>query len=421
MRPETYIAKRLYYAQRLPDADRSRSGASAPAVRVALLGIAIGMAVMVVTLAVVVGFKQTITDKVAGFGAHIQVVNFDNNNTYETNPIVCSDSMLDLLRTLPHVVAAGPYATKPGILKTDSTFQGAVLKGMPLGNDEQIRAQWRFFRANLVEGTMPDSANHALISREMARLLALHVNDDVLCYFVGDRIRARRLHITGIYDTGFGDFDRLFILTDLPSVQQLNGWTSAQVSGIEILVDDLDHLERAAMHVFYHTGNRLDSEGNALYTQTLRSTNRAIFNWLDLLDTNVWIIIILMLCVSSFSMITGLIILILDSVQLIATLKALGATNRFVRRIFVTEAGMLVSRGLLRGNLIGLALCLLQYTLHIIPLDSATYYVSYVPVAFPWLYWLLLNIGTVLLALLVLLAPSAVASHVSPARVMRFD
>ena len=234
-------------------------------------------------------------------------------------------------------------------------------------------------------------------------------------------MQVRRLVISGLYESGFGDADNLFVLGDAAMIRQLNDWEPQQMSGLEIRIRDVSYLNESADAVYFATANRLDREGNGMYVQTLEQLNPQIFAWLDLLDMNVVIIIVLMLLVSGFSIISGLIILILDSVQLIGTLKALGANNRFVRRIFVTEATMLVGRGMLYGNLLGLGLCALQYFTHLIPLDAATYYVNYVPIAFAWGWWLLRNIGTILVSVLILLAPSAIVTRISPAEVMRFE
>lgn len=411
LKPEIWIAQRLYFSQNSSKEAEARS--SRPAVRVALAGIIIGVMVMIITICVVVGFKQTITDKVAGFGSHIQIVNFDNNNTYEMQPVSVSDSMLTALHAFLHVAAVHTFATKPGIVKTDDAFAGIVFKGTDY---------WDYFAANLIEGALPEQPNEVIISGLQARQLSLHVGDALLSYFVDESVRVRKLHISGIYETGFGDFDQLFVLGNLDVVRRLNGWTADQVSGVEILVDDIRHLDETADLVYFATVNHVDADGyNLYYVQTLQQLNPQVFSWLDLLDMNVVVIILLMLCVSGFSIISGLIILILDSIQLIGVLKALGADNRFVRRIFISEATMLIGKGVFWGNVLGLGLCAVQYFTHILPLEASTYYVNYVPIAFPWGWWLLLNIGTIAVSLLIMLAPSAIVTKISPARVMHFE
>ena len=403
---EWKIAKRLYFSEE-GDARSSR-----PAVRVALGGIIMGVMVMIIAISVVVGFKQEIVQRVAGFGSHIQVVNFDNNSTYELQPVRITDSLLTILREIPHVVSVSPFASKPGIIKTDSTFQGIVFKGIDY---------WDYFADNIVKGSLPQNDNEVLVSSELANILSLDVEEPILCYFVEDNVRVRKLYVSGLYNTCMTEMDRLFVLGNTSVVKRLNAWDENQVSGIEILVDDLHNLEDVSDAVYFATANRLDQEGNAFYTQNLQQLNPQIFGWLDLLDMNVVIIILLMLCVSGFSIITGLIILILDSVSLIGTLKALGADNSFIRRVFVYQALMLIGKGILWGNVLGILLCALQSLTHLIPLEASTYYVSYVPMAFSWGWWLLLNVGTALVSWLILLAPSAIVSQISPAKVMHFE
>lgn len=403
---EWKIAQRLYFS------DENIRRNAKPAVKVAMLGIIIGMLVMIVAISVVVGFKQQITQKVAGFGSHIQIVNFDNNSTYELRPICVSDSLIQTIQSIPNVLCANTFATKPGIIKTDSAFQGIVFKGTQY---------WQYFQQNLVDGTLPQAPNEVLLSTETSREMQLKIGDSFLCYFIQDDLRVRRLHIVGLYNTCMSEMDQLFVLGDIALVRQLNDWQDNQVSGIEVLVDDFRRLENTTHDVYFATANRLDEHGNTLYTQNLQQMNPQIFGWLDLLDMNVVIIILLMLAVSGFSIVTGLIILILDSVTLIGVLKALGADNQMIRRVFVYQSVMLVGKGMLWGNLLGVGLCALQYFTHLIPLDPISYYVSYVPMAFPWGWWLALNLGTFLLSWLILLAPSAIVTQISPAKVMHFE
>jgi lipoprotein-releasing system permease protein len=392
--------------------DEGKARTSRPAVRVALGGIVIGVMVMIVAICVVVGFKQEIQRKVAGFGSHIQVVNFDNNSTYELRAVEVSDSLLNNLRALPHVKEVSIFATKPGILKTDSAFQGIIFKGTDY---------WDYFAENMVEGTLPVKNNEVIISTILANQMNLAVGDNILCYFVEEELRVRRLYVSGLYNTCMSEMDRRFVLGNIDLIRQLNHWHEQQASGIEVLVDDLRNLQQAADFVYYMTANRLDEAGNAFYTQTLEQLNPQIFAWLDLLDMNVVIIILLMLCVSGFSIVTGLIILIMESITLIGTLKALGGSNNFVRRICIYEAILLVGKGMLWGNVLGIGLVALQHFTHLIPLDAATYYVSYVPMAFPWMGLVMLNVGVLLVAWMIMLAPSAIVAQISPAKVMHFE
>ena len=405
---EIKIANRLYFSQE--GAERH----SRPAVRVALAGIIVGVVVMVLTLCIVVGFKQTVTQKVAGFGAHIQVVSFDNNNTYDMQPIEVSDSLLLRLGSYEHVRKAAPFITKPGMLKTDSAFHGIVLKGTDY---------WNFFRQNIIEGDLPTKPNQIIISQTVSSQLKLQVGDGVYAYFVDDNdVRARRFTICGIYNTGFGQFDELFVITTLRDARRLQGWEANTYSGVEILVDDIQYLDETADRIYFATVNKLDENGyQCYYVQTLQEQNPAIFAWLDLLDMNVVVIIILMLLVAGFNIVSGLIILILDGIQLIGTLKALGADNSFVRRVFLWQAALLIGKGVLYGNSIAFILASIQYKFHWIPLESATYYVSYVPIAFPWGWILALNGLTIGVSLLILLLPSMIITKISPAKVMHFE
>ena len=414
MQTEWQIARRLYYSS-------SAHRTARPEVRVALAGITIGVTVMLITVCVVIGFKQTVTEKVAGFGAHIQITSFDNNNTYEYQPIFAPDSLLTMLGGLPHVRSVNTFATKPGMLKTGEAYQGIVLKGLPADSGQQSVAAWQFFADNLTEGTLPTSPNDILLSQDNARLLNLSVGESVLCYFVGDALKVRKFTISGIYSSSFADYDKLFVLCPLPTVIQLNGWSDTQVSGIELRLDNLRHLDETYDYVYFAVANRLDEEGSAYYPQSVIQMHPAVFYWLDLLDMNVWVIIVLMLAVSGFNIVSGLIILILDAIPLIGILKALGANNRFIRRIFIHEATILIGKGMLWGNILGLTLAALQYYLHLIPLDAATYYVSYVPISFPWLGLLLLNILILGVSMLTLLAPTSIATRISPAKVMHFE
>lgn len=407
-RPEITLAMRLYFSQQ-GEARHSR-----PAIRVALAGMIVGVMVMILTICIVVGFKQTVSQKIAGFGAHIQVVSFDNNNTYDMQPIEVSDSLLAQLGGYDHVVKAAPFVTKPGMLKTDSAFHGIVLKGTDY---------WDFFARNMVEGAVPAKANEVVVSRSVATKLQLRTGDPIFAYFVDESdIRARKFTIAGIYDTGFGQFDELFVISPLLSASRLQGWGENTYSGVEILIDDMRYLDETADRIYFATVNKLDDDGyQCYYVQTLREQNPAVFAWLDLLDMNVIVIIVLMLLVAGFNIVSGLIILILDGVQLIGTLKALGANNTFVRRIFLTQAGMLIGKGMLWGNVLGLGLACVQYFGRIVPLEAATYYVSYVPIAFPWGWLIALNILTIALSMLILLLPSMIITKISPAKVMHFE
>ena len=413
MNLEYFIAKRIHFQQ-------GRKNVSRPAVRIATIGIALGLTVMLIAVAVVIGFKQEIRNKTIGFGGHIQITNFDNNNTYEMNPIKVNDTLMNRISAVPGVRHVQRFCTKPGIIKTKTEFQGIVLKGIDKGFD------WNFFKSNLVEGRIPDVSSEkplreVLISKYLANLLKLKLGDSFFTYFIQDQIRARKFKIVGIYSTNFIDYDKLFILTDMRHVQQLNDWDSASFSGLEVLINDFNKIDEVGDAVYAVTSNKFNKEGQTYYTQTIKQLNPQIFSWLDLLDMNVWVILILMLAVAGFNMISGLLILILERTSMIGILKSMGATNWSVRKVFIYHSAFLIGKGMLWGNVIGLSLCAIQYFTGIIPLDPESYYTATVPITFNWLYISLLNLGTLIASLLMMIGPSYLITKILPAKIIRYE
>lgn len=410
---EYFIAKRIHFKQ-------DEKNVSRPAVRIAIIGMALGLAVMLIAVAVIIGFKKEIRDKTIGFGGHIQVTYFDNNNTFDLKPIRMDQELLEKINAIPEVNNTQRYITKPGIIKTDNDFQGIVLKGV--GED----FNWNFFKTNLKEGellnTSTDSlSNNIIISTYLADKLNLNLGDNFYTYFIQDNVKARRFTITGLYSTDFVEYDKLFLLADIRHLAQLNGWEADQFSGLEILIKDFDKLNETANEVYAFTANRFNEQGESYYTRTIEQLNPHIFSWLGLLDMNVWVILGLMLAVAGFIMISGLLILILERINMIGILKALGATNWSVRKIFIYHSLFLILKGMLWGNLIGLAICTIQYYFKIIPLDPASYYVATVPIYFNWTYIILLNVGTFIVSALMMLVPSYLITKISPARTIRYE
>jgi lipoprotein-releasing system permease protein len=410
---EYFIAKRIHFQQ-------GKKNVSRPAVRIATIGIALGLAVMLISVCVVIGFKSQIENKIIGFGGHIQITNFDNNNTYEMNPIKMDPALIQKIRQIPGVVHVQRFATKPGIIKTDKEFQGIILKGIDKDFD------WNFFRSNLLEGNILNVRsdtlkNEILLSRNLSNLLGLKLGDELFMYFIQDQVRARKFKIVGIFSTNFVDYDQMFVLTDIRQVQRLNNWDSASFGGLEVLIDDFNKIDERGEAVYAATANIFSRDGNAYYTQTIKQLNPQIFSWLDLLDMNVWVILILMLSVAGFNMISGLLILILERTNMIGILKSLGATNWSVRKIFLYHSFFLIAKGMFWGNLIGLSICAIQYFTGIIPLDPEAYYVASVPVAFPWGYIVLLNVGTLIASVLMMIAPSYLITKISPAKIIRYE
>lgn len=414
MNLEYFIAKRIHFEK------KGERNVSRPAVRIATIGIAVGMAVMLIAIAVVVGFKQEIRNKTIGFGSHIQITNFDNNNSYEMQPVKINDTLMNDIRAIPDIKHVQRFVTKPGIIKTDEDFQGMVLKGVGAEFD------WDFFKSNLVEGevlNLNDSAsiNEVIISQSLAEMLKLKLGDSFFTYFFQEQIRARKFTIKGIYSTNFAEYDKLFILTDIRIAQRLNSWQPEYFSGLEILIQDFNLLDKVNMEVYSVVANKFDEEGNGYFIQNIRQLNPQIFSWLDLLDMNVWVILFLMLAVAGFNMISGLLILILEKTNMIGILKSYGAKNWSIRKIFLYESIFLIGKGMLWGNLIGLLVCFIQYQFKLIPLDPVSYYTTTVPITFNWLYIILLNAGTLVTSVLMLIGPSYLITKISPAAIMRYE
>ncbi|PIE99327.1 MAG: ABC transporter permease, partial [Paludibacter sp.] len=357
---------------------------------------------MIIAVAVVVGFKKEIRQKTIGFGSHIQITNFDNNNSYQMQPIRISDSLTNLIQQIPNVKNVQPFITKPGIIKTATDFQGMVLKGV----DE--RYDWTFFRNNLIEGEIPTDSNatrknEAFISQTLAQRLNLKLGDSFLTYFMQEKLRVRKFIIKGIYSTNFSEYDELFILTNIKTSQKLNGWNDNVVSGLEINIEDFSLLQQVYTQIYRLVANQFDENGNGYAVLTIEQLNPQIFNWLELIDMNVWIILILMTLVAGFNIISGLLILILEKTNMIGVLKSLGTTDWSVRKIFLYQLLFIISKGMLWGNIVGISICWLQKTFHIIPLDPASYYINTVPIDLNIFYILLLNIGTIMIATLMLI------------------
>ncbi len=416
MNTELFIARRIYKGDR----DNNKR-VSSPAIKIAIAGIALGLAVMIVAVCIIIGFKKQIRDKVVGFGAHIQITNFDNNTSYEHAPIVFSDTLRTILESDPDVQHVQGFVTKPGIIKTDTDFQGIVLKGV--GEDYD----WTFFEKNLLEGDILSSedtssnANPAIVSKSIADKLNLKLGDRFVTYFVQDPVRARRFEIVGVYSTNFEDYDKLYVITDQKILSRLNDWDGDMVSGIEVLIKDYDRLDETAQRLFFDMSSYKDRLGNSLYVRSIKDINPMIFNWLSLLDMNVWVILILMVVVSGFTMISGLLIIILERTNMIGILKAMGTTNFSIRKVFLYLSVFLIGQGMLWGNIVGLTICLLQSKFQILKLDPATYYLTSVPIELNVLYLILLNLGTLLVSLLMMIGPSYLVAKITPAKSIQFE
>lgn len=410
-----FLAKRIY----TNNADKIR--VDRPAIRIAIAGVAVGLAVMLVSVSVVFGFKHTIRNKVVGFGSHIQVANFMTLQASEQYPIQMGDSMLKVLRAIPGVKHVQRFAVKQGILKTDKDFLGVAFKGIAADYDTT------FIHQNLVAGTIPhfsDSAGkqQVVISQAIADQLNLKLGDKVFAYFIDNTgVKARRFTIASIYQTNLSQFDKVTCFIDLYTAVKLNAWETDQVSGAELTVNDFNLLNQTAERVVEKVNRTIDSYGETYSSQTIQEMNPQIFSWLDLLDLNVWIILGLMLSVAGVTMISGLLIIILERTAMIGILKAIGARNTIIRRTFLWFAVFTIGKGMLIGNLIGMGLIALQHYTGLVKLNPATYYVSTVPVEFNLLVWLLLNVATLVISVFVLIAPSYLVSKINPATSMRYE
>ena len=410
-----FIAKRIYFSK------GDRHEVSRPAIRIATIGVAIGLAVMIITVSVIFGFKHTIRDKVVGFGSHIQITNFATQQTAIPAPIAINDTLMRQLKKIPNIQQIERYTVTQGILKTDSDFLGVAFKGV--GEDYDLS----FIRQNMQEGQLPTfsskkNSNKVVVSRKMADKLHLHVGDKVYAYFIAyDDVRARRFTVSGIYQSNMKQFDDVLCLTDLHTTNRLNDWEQNQCSGAEILVKNFDRTDETNMAVVEQLKGYTDRYGETLSSQTIFEAYPQIFSWLSLLDINVWIILALMICVAGFTMISGLLIIILERTQMIGILKALGARNKTVRHTFLWFAAFIISQGLLIGDVIGIGLVILQQHTGFIHLDPASYYVDTAPMELNIPIIVILNVATLLISVFILLAPSYLVSHIQPVKAMQFD
>lgn len=414
MNLEYYIAKRIHFGS------EKENRFSKPAIGIAITGIALGIAVMLIAVMIVFGFKNTITDKMVGFGSHINISNFDNNNSYESVPIRHDSALVNLLAQVEGVKSVKRYATKPAILKTRSDFQGIVIKGLSADFDEH------YFAGNIQRGKMPDFTgskrnDSVAISISLANILGLNVGDPLDAYFFQDNIKVRRFKVAAIYETHFTEFDNLFVFADMRHLIRLNDWEDDQISGYEILVDDYRKLDRVAYDVFSLTANRVNKDDATLKTRSIKELYPAIFSWLAVLDTNVWIILVIMIIVAGFNMISGVLILILEKAKLVGIVKSLGMPEWNIRKVFLHLAAFLTGKGLIIGNAVALLFYFLQNHYGFITLDPETYYMSTVPVELNGWHLLLLNAGTLVVIVSLMIIPSLLIKRLSVTRVINFE
>ena len=410
----------LFVARKLFRGNGGVKKVSRPAILIATCGVAVGLAVMIISVSVVLGFKREISAKVTGFGSHIQVQNYASVASNSPQPIAVPPSMVEEISGLPGVAHVQRFCNKEGILKTDSDFKGILLHGV--GEDFDAS----FLKANMDKGEFPQfsdtlASNQIVISRQIAEELHLDVGSKVFAYFFENTVRARRFVVAGIYCTHLTDFDNALVFTDYYTCSRLNAWEPEQCSGLEITVEDFSRVDEVAGELVNRVNRQMDAYGNSYVAMTIQELYPQIFAWLDLLDMNVWVILALMVAVAGFTMVSGLLIIILERTNFIGIMKALGASTRSIRHIFLYFALFVMGRGLLWGNVVGIGLVVLQQYTGLFRLDESVYYVDAVPVLFHLGYVLALNAATLVICVLSLIVPSFLVARIHPAKSIRFE
>ena len=411
---EKFLARRLY------GRDEGVKGGSRPAIIIATAGIAVGLMVMILTMSVTRGFKSQIRDKVMGFSQHITVTNTYVGMGIIEDPVTCTDSAFKALSDLELVERVQPFVNKPCIVRTDEAFHGFMLKGIDANYDRTFLNQY------MQEGGFPElqdslGSNWIILSRTIADMLGLKVGSKADVYFMQNQVRIRRLTVTGIYETGFLEYDRMFGVSELALLQRLNEWTPDEYTGLEIRLKDYQRIDDGYSQV-RGVMNELESINDEDYlVQTMYDTHSGLFAWLDVLDLNVWIILALMLGIAGFTMISGLLIIIFERTATIGTLKSMGASNSTVRKVFLRLASYIIIKGMAIGNVVGIVICFVQQWFHIIPLDPANYYLDSVPMQIGLGWLIILNVVMFILSMLMMLIPSAVISRIVPSKSIRFE
>jgi lipoprotein-releasing system permease protein len=409
-----------FIAHRLIKGRREGTSFSRPINVIAIVGIAMGLAVMILAVAILTGFKKQIREKVVGFGSHIQIMNFDSNISFETTPISDTQKFIPRIKQIRGIEHVQVFATKAGIIRTDEDIQGVVLKG--IGSD----FDWSYFRSNMVDGSVfavtdTGRTDKVIISKKISDMLRLKTGDSFAMLFIQDPPRMRKFTISGIYETSLEEFDKMYVYCDIGHIKRLNGWKEDQVSGFEVFIKDFDKLDEITSEVRDAIGYKITEEDTKFKVTNIRIKYPQIFDWLNFQDINVIIIILLMLIVAGFNMISGLLILILEKTNMIGVLKSLGAEDITIRRVFLYQAAYLIGKGLFWGNLIGIGLAFIQLKTGLITLDPTSYYIKTVPVNLELTHILLLNAGTMAAIIIMLLVPSQLITRISPVKAIKYD
>jgi lipoprotein-releasing system permease protein len=409
-----------FIANRLIKGRRDGTSFSRPINVIAIVGIAMGLAVMILAVSILTGFKQQIREKVVGFGSHIQIMNFDSNISFETTPISDTQKFIPRIKEIPGIAHIQVFATKAGIIRTEEDIQGVVLKG--IGSD----FDWSYFKSNMVDGSVfkvsdTGRTDKVIISKKIGDMLRLKTGDSFAMLFIQDPPRMRKFTISGIYETSLEEFDKMYVYCDIGHIKRLNGWKDDQVSGFEVFINDFDRLDELTSQVRDAIGYKITEEETKFKVSNIRIRYPQIFDWLNFQDINVIIIILLMLIVAGFNMISGLLILILEKTNMIGVLKSLGAEDVTIRRVFLYQAAYLIGKGLFWGNLIGIGLAFIQLKTGVITLDPTSYYIKTVPVNLELFHIVLLNAGTMTAIILMLLVPSQLISRITPVKAIKYD
>lgn len=414
-----FLAKRFYKSA---SGDTHRK-ASKLAIGIATAGIALGLAVMIISVSVVKGFQQEISNKLTGFSSHVMVYNDSMFVSPESYPIAADTSVINTIKQNANVEHVQRVSQKLGILKTNDAYQTISLKGISAEYD------CAFLKSQIIEGELPDYSNDTLasnkiiISKLQAQDLSLKVGQKVYAYFFEETIKPRRFEISAIYETNMPQFDRNCVIAHLPMVNSLNDWQDDQCSQLEVMLKDFGQVDATDVSLGKDLNGRRDKYGSVYMTQSVKNHphTASAFAWLEVLNTNVWIILVLMVCVAGFTMISGLLILILERTTTIGILKAMGMTNQKIRSTFISYAAMIILKGCLWGNLIGLGIIGLQKHFGWVKLDPESYYVSTAPVLINWTWIISLNIATLFITVMALLVPSLVVTRIQPAKSIRFE
>ena len=389
---------------------------SKPVIRISYISIALGLALMIVSVAIVVGFKKTISDKIIGFAAHLQVVPFDNNVSLEEQPLTIDREFVKKLKTHPEIRHVQFVAKKAGVLKTDEQIQGVIVKGVGADYDQG------FLEENIVEGHFPKitsekKTNEVLISATLSARLKVKTGEELRVWFVsGNRSqpRGRKFKVSGIFKTSLEEFDSRYMIADIRHLQKLNNWKDNQVGSIEVFLKDAGNLDEVAEQLY----REIPYDLNLI---TVKDEYPQIFNWLNLLDMNVAVVLVLLILVAGITMVSTLLIIILERTSMVGILKALGATNVSIRKVFLLKAAVIISKGMFWGNVAGLGFYFIQKYFQIISLSPEDYYMDFVPVELSLTSFLLLNLGTFVVCLLMLIVPSWYISRIVPARALRYE